>query len=283
MVEEELIKDDKYIFKIKNEIMRYGDRIMSHTITIGGDYDKCVTVSYKYNGIKPISASLPYLLYEPECTIGSDLERSGGTVQMIKKLLNYAYKKVPDIHIFEFDDMSKIECVGKDLSLKPPRKLREPIDLYYFSIAYYGMTWYELNFNAKMTDRSKYEKYRNSFEFLSNKGEKSKILALDFLQSIQCPIEHVDYLKEKYEKTETFMDFFKSIPKSDRCKYLQHWISTFMEKYLKNIFTNKGWEIDILDMDSKKPNTVGGRYTRKRSIRNRIKYKINNEGKYHSL
>ena len=298
-MEEEIIKDGKYTFKIKNEIMRYGDRIMSHTITIGnttskdvaleptivggGDYDKCATVSYKYNGKTPISASLPYLLYEPECTIGSDLERSGGTVQMIKTLLNYAYKKVPDIHIFEFDDMSKIECVGKDLSLKPPRKLREPIDLYYFSIAYHDMTWYELNFNAKMIDKSKYEKYRNSLEFLKNKEEKNKILALDFLQSINCPVDHVDYLKEKYEKTETFRDFFKSIPRDDRCKYLQHWITPFMENYLKKYFFNKGWEIDILDMESNKPAKVGGKYTRKRNIKNRIKYRVNNEGKYQAL
>ncbi len=282
-MEEEIIKDGKYTFKIKTNIMRYGDRILSHTITIGGDYGECATVSYTYMANKPVSASLPHLLYEPECTIGSDLERSGGTVQMIKTLLKYAYKKVPDIHIFGFDDMSKIECVEKDISLKPPRKLREPIDLYYFSIAYHDMSWYELNFNAKMKDKDLYLKYRNNLGFLTSKEEKSKLVALDFLQSIQCPIEHVDYLKEKYEKTETFRDFFKSIPKDDRCKYLQHWITTFMEKHLKNIFLNKGWEIDVLDMESNKPAKVGGKYTRKRNIKNRIKYRVNNEGKFHAL
>jgi hypothetical protein len=282
-MEEEIIKDGKYTFKIKTNIMRYGDRILSHTITIGGDFGNCASVSYTYRDNKPISASLPYLLYEPECTIGADLDRSGGTVKMIKLLLNYAYKKIPDVHIFGFDDMSKIECVEKDLSLKPPRKLREPIDLYYFSIVYHDMTWYELNFNAKMENKDLYLNYRNNLGFLTSKEIKSKLEFIHFLELIKAPLEHIEYLKEKYEKTETFRDFFKSIPKDDRCKYLQHWITPFMENYLKKYFFNKGWEIDVLDMESNKPAKVGGKYTRKRNIKNRIKYRVNNEGKYHAL
>lgn len=282
-MEEEIIKDGKYTFKIKTNIMRYGDRILSHTITIGGDYGNCASVSYTYRDNKPISANLPYLLYEPECTIGSDLDRSGGTVKMIKLLLNYAYNKVPDVHIFGFDDMSKIECVEKDLSLKPQRKLREPIDLYYFSIAYHDMTWYELNFNAKMENKDLYLNYRNNLGFLTSKENKSKLQFMQFLELIKAPLEHIEYLKEKYEKTETFRDFFKSISRDDRCKYLQHWITPFMENYLKKYFFNKGWEIDVLDMESNKPTKVGGKYTRKRNIKNRIKYRVNNEGKFHAL
>jgi hypothetical protein len=282
-MEVEHIKAGKYTFTVKNDIMKYGDRIMSHIITIGGDYSKCGSVSYTYKDNTPISAKLPHLLYEPECSIGSDLDKSGGTVQMIKALINYAYKKVPEIHLFQFDDMSKIDCVEKDLSQSPPRSLKKPIDLNYFSIAYHNMTWYELNFNAKMEDKEAYKKYRNSLGFLTSKEEKDKLKALDFLQSIQCPVEHVEYLKEKYEKTETFRDFFKSIPRDDRCKYLQHWITSFMEKYLKKIFINEDWEIDVLDMESKRNTKVGGKYTRKRGKNNKLKYRVNNKGNFHSL
>lgn len=302
---EEVIKDGKYNFKVKTDIMKYGDRILSHTITIGGDYSKCASISYTYKDNIAISAKLPHLLYEPrimpdtrhdpghsikvsplyepECSIGSDLDKSGGTVKMIKVLINYAYKKVPNIHLFDFDDMSKIDCIEKDLSEKPPRNLKQPIDLNYFSIAYHNMTWYELHFNAKMKDKEAYEKYRNSLEFLTSKEEKSKISFINFLEIIQLNIDHIEYLKEKYEKTETFRDFFKSIPRDDRCKYLQHWITPFMENYLKDIFINKGWEINVLDMESNKPIKIGGKYTRKRNNKNRIKYRINNEGKYHAL
>jgi hypothetical protein len=280
-MEQEIIKIDKYIFRIKSEYMKYGDYTIGLVITIGGDYDKCASVSYSFNNNKAISACLPHLLYEPECTIGSDLEKSGGTVKMIKALLEYAHKKVPEIHTFTFDDMSKIECVEKNLSEKPPRKLKDPIDLYYFSIAFHGMTWYELNFNAKMKDRIAYENYKKALNFLTYKDAKPALFK-DFLEIAQPKSYQIEYLKEKYEKTETYRDFFNSIPKSDRCKYLQHWLTHFMKNRLSNTFKNYDWEIDLLDMQTKR---TGGKYrsTRKKNSHTKIKYIVSNIGKYQSL
>jgi len=139
----------KYIFKVKKSILKYGDRIISHTYTFGGDYEDCINISYKYDQTnKPISVSIPHLLYEPECTIGQSLEKGGGTEQLIKSAVQYCYKENPSLSRFEFDDMSHIDCVEKDLTKSPPRKPIQPVNLAFFSIAYHGKTWYESRFQA---------------------------------------------------------------------------------------------------------------------------------------
>ena len=252
------IKKGKYKFKLKKNIQEFRDRILIHTYKIGGDYDDCVNVSYIYNNSnKPIKAKIPHLLYEPECAYGSTLERGGGTELMIKTVLEYAFNDVPSIKLFEFDDNSHIDCVEKDLSKQPPRKPIRPLNLSFFSIAYHSYTWYELHFNAEMIDKAKYKNYRNKVNFLTNsKPDFSQFLKI-INGSIES-IEQISYLEKLYNKTETYREFFEAIPKNKRCELLFSWLTTFMNHYIGDVFSDKGWIIDIEKMNDPKKNTMDG-------------------------
>ncbi len=139
----ENIQVGKYIFSIIDKTTTYRDIILYRTFKIGGDYEDCINLSYLYNNGIPVEAKLPHLMYEPECTIGSNLERGGGSEIMIKTILKYAYERIPSINKFYFDDISHIDCVEKDMTKLPPRKPIKPLNLAMLSIAYNSQTWYE--------------------------------------------------------------------------------------------------------------------------------------------
>jgi hypothetical protein len=266
MSQVEEIHIGKYSFKITETKFQYGDRIISHTFKIGGNYDNCISISYTYQDNKPISAKIPHAQYEPECSIGSTLEKGEGTTLMLKTLLRYAHNKIKQVTIFHFDDMSHIDCVDKVMSKSIPRTPTMPLNLSYFSLAYNSETWYERHFNAKMSDKEKYAKYKEKRKFLTDPEQKPPFV--EFLEIAQPPEDQYEYLETLYNKSATYRVFFDSIPRATRCKVLYPWLTTFMEYYLKDVFSNYGWEIDVTEM-----NTKGGRRTRRRARSNhRIVY-----------
>ena len=258
----EIIKKGKYTFRLKKNIQEFRERILIHTYKIGGDYDDCINISYIYdNNNKPIKAKIPHLLYEPECSVSSKLDRGGGTELMIKTIIEYAYKDVPSINIFEFTDNSHIDCIEKDLSQPPPRKSIRPLNLSFFSIAYHSYTWYELHFNAEMIDTIKYKNYRKKVKFLTDPTMKPEFS--DFLKIIKGSIESIEqisYLEKLYNKSETYRNFFEAIPKSKRCDILFSWLTTFMKYYIGDYFSDKDWFIDVNTMNNPKNIMDGGTY-----------------------
>ena len=277
-----IIKVGGYTFKITETKMIYGgDRIISHTFKIGGDYDNCISVSYSYRNNKPVSAKIPHALYEPECAIGTSLEKGPGTVLMLKTLLRYVHNKIPEITTFEFDDMSHIDCAPKDMSKQPPRPSIKPLSLSYLSIAYNSKTWYEDKFNAKMLDHATYKRYRDAIQFLEMEDKKPSFV--DFLQIAQPPKEQYDYLESIYNSSKTYRDFFNKIPKSKRCEILLPWLVQFLNYYLKGVFSTNGWEINVNTMNI----TEGGkrvhkRYTRKSKLYP-LHYRIINYKEQHMM
>ena len=257
MEEEVYIEKPPFTFSVKTNTMTYNDMIIGKTIRTGGDY-KCVTISYKYQNNTPISASIPLLSYEPECAVGSSLQKGTGTETLIKTAISYAYSQETSVPLFTFDDTSHIDCFEIDLTIKPPRKQRKPLNLAYLSIAYYGKTWYERTFHAKMSDETKYARYRNSLSFLTDPS--TKVDFRRFLELVQPTNEQILYLEQKYNSASTYREFFNSIPRSQRCDQLFGWINPFMRYYLADVFSEKGWVID-----ARLINTQRGGSTRKRN------------------
>jgi hypothetical protein len=252
----ETIKVGKYVFIITENKLIYGERIISHTFKIGGTYDDCISISYVYDNMIPVSAKIGFVRYEPECTMGNNLEKGGGTTIMLKTLLRYVYKKIPSVNIFTFEDMSHIDCAEKDLSKSPPRKPNHPLSLAYLSIAYNSCTWYEIYFDATMTDKDRYIKYQNSMKFLTNPEDKPDFLS--FLQIAQPPQNQIEYLKKIYEETGTYRTFFNSIPFNERCDLLRPWLKTFIEYYLGDKYSPYGWEMNVLVPKIKNGSLEGG-------------------------
>lgn len=277
----EIVNAGRYRFKIIKNIMKHGDRIINHTYKIGGHYEDCIGISYKYSNNIPVSVSLPYLLYEPECSLGSDLQRGQGIELIIKTAIRYAYNDVPKLPIFTFDDMSHIDCIAKDLTTSPPRKPSKKVNLSYFSIAYNGMTWYEARFNAKMIDDEAYNNYKKSLEFL--RDPKAKLSFERFLEIAQPSSEQIAILEPIYVRTITYRQMFEEIPEAIRCDTLYMWISSFMKHYIGHIFSEKGWKIDVTDMEPRKQSRQRGGVSSTRKQRSKVLYRIYNFKETHNF
>ncbi len=269
---EEIITVGKYRFKIKENELRYGDRIFSKTFKLGGYYDDCVNLSYIYRDGIPIEAKLPHLLYEPECALDTHLERGTGSELMIKTLLRYGHNKINNINIFYFDDMSSIDCIEKNITEPLPRKSKKPLKLSMLSIAYNSETWYEKHFNATMRNKTKYMQYREKIKFLEDKNAKEPYER--FLEIAQPPIEQLSLLEKYYKTATTYRQFFKNIPFEERCMILLSWLENFIMYYVGDVYSDLGWEININEMDKKK----GGNYNKTRKAKRLYpkKYKMIN-------
>ena len=242
----------KYKFQIIDNTLSRDQDIYSRNFKIGGISSECVNVSIGYRDNIPISASIPYVVYDPECSIETPLDRGEGSVIMIKTLLNHIHRQLPTLTEVKFEDKSNIECATDIEIEKKGSRFRKkgtnvyPIPLYYFSIAFNGETWYEKHFRARHRIPETHVKYRDTVnQLLHDKEFKSSISFIEFLRISQPPMEIADELEAYYMSSNTFGDFFQSIPREHRCRLVRDWISTFMAHYLRDVFDNTNWIIEL--------------------------------------
>lgn len=253
-----VIKSGKYTFQITDNTLLYGGEIYSRSVRIGERPLNCIDISISYKDGKP-TAHIPYIEYNPDCSVDTPLDSGRGTIVMIKTLLHHIYSQIPIITEVTFEDKSNIEC-ATDAEISKKGTHIYPIPLYYFSIVFNGETWYEKHFNARQKDSNKHAAYKTRINTLLNEPEtKSNITFLQFLQMTAPPMEVAEKLGKYYEHAETFGIFFQSIPNVDRCRLVRDWIGTFMSHQLKGVFDNKDWVIDIPSLI-----TGGKRNTKKR-------------------
>ena len=272
-METEEIKVGNYTFLIKDNTHYYDDRILYRNFSIGGADTVCVDVSITYKNNEPYSASIPYLLHNPDCSIDFPLEKGKGTIIMIKTFLEYIHNKIPSIKEFHFEDKSQIESASQEeIEIKGSKNMKKgtnfiPIPLYYFSIAFNGITWYEKHFNARLKDPKKHKLYREKVDDLLYSGElKQKISFIEFLQISKPPsLEIINELKPYYETSNTFNEFFQSIPPNKRIRLVRDWIENFMLHHLKKVFSNKDWIIEVGINENVINEKIGGRKTKRQT------------------
>ena len=238
-------------YRIKDNTSIYDGRIIGRTIKIVGNSSDCIDISITYKDNSPISACIPYISYDSECSIDTPLDRGRGSVIMIRTLCQYVYRQLPTIREILFEDKSNIECATEDEIRKSSKTRKKgthvkPIPLYFFSIAFNGETWYEKYFRARQLDNQKHTRYKTKIHELLHSIElKTSISFLQFLEIIHPPSLIIDELQRYYMASSTFGTFFQSIPKNDRCRLVGDWISDFMLHFLKGVFHNTDWVIDL--------------------------------------
>jgi len=261
----------KYKFRIIDHSDENDGKTYKRNFKIGGNtYQDCVNVSIIYDTAgNPVSAKIPTLVHDPECSLSSTLDRGEGSIAIIKTLLRHVNSVIPTITLFEFEDMSNIECGTEEEKHRKRHRKRGtyavPTALYYFSIAFNGITWYEKHFNAYYKSQTEHAKYRTKVEkFLT----EEKMLPFDDFLRIAQPSEKIkDELELLYKEASSYKVFFDSIPHDDKCRLVRDWIASFMENRLNNIFFNKGWVIDVTKMDTP-PEIPASLLTRKANQKN---------------
>jgi len=247
-----IIKVGKYTFQITDNTLSARGQIYCRNLKIGGNNLDCMNISISYKENIPVSACIPHIMYDPECSLEIHLDHGQGSNTMCKTLLKYVYEKIPTITEIHFEDKSHIECASEyEVQTKDSRFRKKgthiyPIPLYYFSIAFNGKTWYEKHFQARQQDITKHAAYRAKInELLDTEEVKTATSFVRFLEIAQPPMELVDELEQYFSSSKTFGIFFQSIQKKDRCRLVRNWIASFMSYHLKDVFDNNGWIIDL--------------------------------------
>ena len=228
------IKVGKYRFEIIDETLSVDDQIYSRVFKILGNVSDCVHISIRYDKNQPVSAHINF--GESNACISDVLLERTKYITMVKTLLSVFHVKIPTITELSFEDYSNIECTTNVY----------PISLYYFSIAFNGETWYENMFNARQKDFNKHAECKEKIKkLLYLEEEKTNISFIRFLQISYPPGELFDELEKYYSTSNTFGDFFTSIPELDRCRLVGDWISNFMRYFLKDVFSYNDWIIEL--------------------------------------
>ena len=274
----------KYRFRIIENIVERDKRIYNRSFKIGGNYHDCVNVTISYDAQnKPILASIPTLLNDSECSLDAPLDRGEGSILIIKTLLHHIHSKIPSITQFKFEDYSKLECGTEEEKNRKRDRVRGthavPVPLYYFSIAFNGVTWYEKHFQAKQSNPEVHKAYREKIYKVCY-TPKAKMTFDEFISITTPTLEQIDEIKPYYERASTYNQFFTSIPKERRCPLVRRWINTFMSHILEGAFQHTNWIIDITTMDNPHIELRGGG---KKTRRQRIKSYYCPKGRiYHS-
>jgi len=288
------VKKGKYTFFITNNIETWNGVITGINYKIGGNIRDCVNISVQFDNNVVVSASIPHAMYDEECSLYEPLGRGEGSIIMIKTLLMHIKSLHPELKKIRFDDMSSIECAtDEDLEKNRSRPIKKgtnlnsfdyvygvpsenfgyrlrfppvPMPLYYLSIAYNGESWYEKYFRAVQEDTTKQNAYRVRVNKMLNDITEKPTEYIDFLKITKVPMNIRVELENFYTNSKTYSEFFHLIPKQDRCRLLRPWIKEFMNYYLKGVFSNFDWEIQL-------SNIRGGSLSKTRKKQNKSEKK----------
>jgi hypothetical protein len=125
---------------------------------------------------------------------------------------------------------------------------KETMDLSTYSVALYGKTWYEMNWTAE--PKNPYNEYRNPNEYNAQVEYYVSVEAKISMEWMYMMVElaiapsytsdllntHAKYIKEVYDTTTTFPEFFRKIstiiPIENRIHFFQHWLVSFINRYI---------------------------------------------------
>ena len=208
-------------FTIKDTTLTVGDRILSRSFTIGGTTDNDVTIQMMYQaGIPQYGKMSSY----PACSKG-----------VLRTLLEHIQKELPTLTTVRLDDMSS------------------KINLTNYNIIYHNKTWYEQHFHARLKDRKHpsedgkdpeahipfHERYEHAKQFLDDPTKKIPF------EEWKGKLGFAEELREAYDSSSTYREFFKKIPKVDRCRLIGRWLNEFMNIFMGDNISPNDWEIDI--------------------------------------
>jgi len=178
-----------------------------------------------------------------ECVIGmsyNNFKKHSFGKELLNWSIGYIKTKFPHIQFIELTDESAIPC---------NRETNDNLDLLSYSIALYGKTWYELKFNAIITNKEKYDIYKGEVDsYISSKMVDWDTFSLNKMNNQyirEALTENEDIYKRMYETSKSYPDFFKKVSAhlgNNKCKFFKGWLQDFIDSYV-NI--SKRWSIPI--------------------------------------
>jgi hypothetical protein len=276
---------------------KYDGTVLGNTIVVGGAYKSCVSIGIIYIDGVPVYGTLDRADSEVECSILSNLD-NGDFINVLRASIQFAHRLFPTVNIFIFDDRSEIDC-GSSLDTIPPRRREIPFSLAHLSLSYSGMTWYERTLNAKMMpvvtsnltadkiraiesgeENARHDTYRRAVEALY----REKTIPLTMI--LKNDTARMQRLMPLYNASTTWIEFFRSIPKGDKCELLFNWMPAIIDRIIDDTYDGRKWYIDVRKMPQVKMKILkymskeqrGGSRTRRRRATRRMRLTLGLKG-----
>jgi hypothetical protein len=223
---------------------------MHYSVKTGGKgFVGCVEIMIDKLSNSMQLPTLSQIYSEPECwyksfgTHNDIIDLIKGSLQLCQMLFGASK--------FTLSDNSAIECGGeKNISEKPPRKLKRSLSLAPLYVIKYGKTWYQYQFNAYMDTSNQ------QLVHAYNKGLSKLKLVIDlpftnFIKRNRLTNQQIELIEPIYEKCigkKSWFAFFNAIPDKKHCDVFFNWLPTFIDDYIMNkeFYMNQvKWIIDL--------------------------------------
>ncbi len=258
------------------DLMTREEIIISYTINIGGNTNKCVQIKVDNNIVINTAELLIVKTSLGDCELNGIKIKKENTIKMVLLAFTILQEKFPHITQVKLQDKSSFECTFENGT-------HSGISLIIYEILFHQHTWYHRHFNAKLINEDLHNTYINAITYnLTKKSLKPDMF--DFNNAI---------LNEKllpiYKQSETWKDFLDKIYKLPKlCEIIFPWYKYTSALLLDNINLDKQWWIIDLKHNNKiypisyTISTRGGNATRKNKIVNEYE-ETSNEPTYDEL
>jgi len=191
------------------------------------------------------------------CVLEEDAKTLFEMYSFSQELVRYVIKLIKThythVYMLQLDDESYIPC---------NREQHDTLDLLTYSIAKYGMTWYERAYNAILSDKSMFQRYREEVhEYMSTEFKQSVpwdiFLFVHFGSATeyanQFMKQHLSAIKALYEDAPTFPVFFRTLSvmvgKKHTCQFFKSWLQQFIGSH---IHIHRRWLIPLRAIGGKR-------------------------------
>jgi len=196
-------------------------------------------LSKRSDGVVKNTVFIDKIRWDAECSYDAEFERGKDTTMIFKLIISYINDHYPTVQYAEFNDVSNRRCDnGGWVNLAAMKLFTD------------GQTWYESHFGATIDQRFK-EVYHT---IVADANHTKKAMTWEDAKK-EMPWNMLDIaedtLKEKYETTEIWREWFKWIraKKGDSafCIWLSYkgWFDEFLRSVLKFNIMNYIFTVDI--------------------------------------
>lgn len=174
-------------------------------------------------------------------------EKHSFAIEAMNRMIEILQFQFPYIKFITLEDDSQLECSANPL---------DKLDLLYYSVALYGKTWYEKQFDAYFIPKDLFISYKcnvRKFQAPETKRETSFEEIETFIktkgsdEAYKLLNENHEHFKHLYNESNTFSEFFAKInnvlSRDKKCFMYKGWIKYFVMKFIGEI--KRQWVINV--------------------------------------
>jgi hypothetical protein len=248
-----------YLYTARLTTHIYKDTVLLNELVVSNICNSHVHIDIKNIGGMPAYGILYPLDSKVGCGPSGTVNKEEEFIHILRASIKITNRIFPTVNIFIYNDANRRDCVASSEKIIP-RGRDKPFSLPYLSLSYYGKTWFERKFNAKMMpdlccnitreilnrlgcdeENIRYATYRGSVDALYHEKD------IPLTSFIFYDMDQLIRLMQLYKTHRTWSDFFHAISKDDMYDALFNWLPPAIDAIVSK-YDERDWYIDVRSM-----------------------------------